>query len=37
VAVVVDNYYSAATGGQDLLSSRAANPTKATNHPIARP
>lgn len=36
VAVVVDNYYSAATGGQDLLSSRAANPTKATNHPIAR-
>lgn len=36
VAVVVDNYYSAATGGQDVLSSRSANPTKATNHPISR-
>lgn len=36
VAVVVDNYYSAATGGQDILSSRAHNPTKATNHPIAK-
>lgn len=36
VAVVVDNYYSAATGGQDILSSRADNPTKATKHPIAK-
>lgn len=36
VALVVDNYYSAATGGQDILSSRANNPTKATNHPIAK-
>lgn len=36
VAVVVDNYYSAATGGQDVLSSRAANPTKATNNPISK-
>ena len=36
VAIVVDNYYSAATGGQDLLSSRADNPTKATNHPITK-
>jgi indolepyruvate ferredoxin oxidoreductase alpha subunit len=36
VAIVVDNHYSAATGGQDLMSSRAANPTKATNNPIAR-
>ncbi|WP_371171193.1 thiamine pyrophosphate-dependent enzyme [Aliiroseovarius sp. 2305UL8-7] len=36
VAVIVDNYYSAATGGQDLLSSRASNPTKATNNPIAK-
>ncbi|MEX0283277.1 MAG: thiamine pyrophosphate-dependent enzyme [Paracoccaceae bacterium] len=35
VAVIVDNYYSAATGGQDLLSSRAFNETKATNNPIA--
>ena len=36
VIVVVDNYYSAATGGQDILSSRAANGTKSTNHPIAK-
>jgi indolepyruvate ferredoxin oxidoreductase alpha subunit len=36
VAVVVDNHYSAATGGQDIMSSRAANPTKSTGHPIAR-
>lgn len=35
VAIIVDNYYSAATGGQDVLSSRAANPTKATNNPIS--
>jgi indolepyruvate ferredoxin oxidoreductase alpha subunit len=35
VAVIVDNYYSAATGGQDVMSSRADNPTKATGHPIA--
>lgn len=35
VALVVDNHYSAATGGQDVMSSRAANPTKATGHPIA--
>ena len=36
VAVIVDNYYSAATGGQDVLSSRAQNATKATNNPISR-
>lgn len=36
VAVIVDNYYSAATGGQDVMSSRADNPTKATKHPIAK-
>ena len=35
VAIIVDNYYSAATGGQDVLSSRAENPTKATQHSIA--
>ncbi|MDE2333031.1 MAG: indolepyruvate ferredoxin oxidoreductase subunit alpha [Rhodospirillales bacterium] len=34
VVVVVDNYYSAATGGQDLLSSRADNKTRSTRHPI---
>ncbi len=36
VAVVVDNYYSAATGGQDVLSSRADNISKSTKHPIAK-
>lgn len=34
VIVIVDNYYSAATGGQDILSSRARNRSKSTNHPI---
>ncbi|MFZ1660466.1 MAG: indolepyruvate ferredoxin oxidoreductase subunit alpha [Paracoccaceae bacterium] len=36
VAVVVDNFYSAATGGQDVMSSRAYNSTKATKNPIAK-
>ena len=36
VAVIVDNYYSAATGGQDIPSSRADNPTKATKNPISK-
>ena len=36
VTVIIDNYYSAATGGQDILSSRAKNDTKATQHPIAK-
>tara|TARA_R110002049_G_scaffold188402_2_gene356896 strand:+ start:104142 stop:106292 length:2151 start_codon:yes stop_codon:yes gene_type:complete len=35
VAVIVDNYYSAATGGQDVLSSRAHNNTKSTGNPIS--
>ncbi|UXU76428.1 MULTISPECIES: thiamine pyrophosphate-dependent enzyme [unclassified Paracoccus (in: a-proteobacteria)] len=35
VIVIVDNFYSSATGGQDILSSRADNPSKATQHPIA--
>jgi indolepyruvate ferredoxin oxidoreductase alpha subunit len=34
VILVVDNYYSAATGGQDILSSRASNKTRSTKHPI---
>lgn len=34
VVVIVDNYYSAATGGQDILSSRVKNQTKNTNNPI---
>jgi indolepyruvate ferredoxin oxidoreductase alpha subunit len=36
VALIVDNYYSAATGGQDIPSSRAVNPTKSTGNPISR-
>jgi len=35
VVLVVDNHYSAATGGQDLLSSRAANRSRSTRHAIA--
>ncbi len=34
--VVVDNGYSAATGGQDILSSKADNAIRATNNPIAK-
>ena len=34
--VVVDNGYSAATGGQDILSSKAVNSLRATNNPIAK-
>ena len=34
VIVIVDNNYSAATGGQDLLSSRADNANRSTKHPI---
>jgi len=34
VIVIIDNYYSAATGGQDILSSRAENLFRSTKHPI---
>jgi len=34
VIVVIDNYYSAATGGQDVMSSRALNPQRSTNNTI---
>ncbi len=34
VIIIVDNFYSAATGGQDILSSRADNKSKSTNHTI---
>ena len=34
IAVIVDNYYSAATGGQDIPSSRARNDSKATGNSI---
>ncbi|HEY6514173.1 MAG TPA: indolepyruvate ferredoxin oxidoreductase subunit alpha [Burkholderiaceae bacterium] len=36
VFVIVDNNYSAATGGQDILSSRASNPNRSTMHAIER-
>ncbi len=36
VFVIVDNNYSAATGGQDIPSSRAVNPNRSTMHPIER-
>jgi indolepyruvate ferredoxin oxidoreductase, alpha subunit len=36
VVMVVDNFYSAATGGQDVMSSRADNATKATGNPISK-
>jgi indolepyruvate ferredoxin oxidoreductase alpha subunit len=36
VTVIIDNGYSAATGGQDILSSRADNKVRATRHPIER-
>ena len=34
VILLVDNYYSAATGGQDLLSSRAQPSNRSTRHPL---
>jgi indolepyruvate ferredoxin oxidoreductase alpha subunit len=36
VIMVVDNFYSSATGGQDILSSRADNPERSTNNPIGK-
>ncbi len=36
VTLIIDNGYSAATGGQDILSSRADNKERATRHPIER-
>jgi indolepyruvate ferredoxin oxidoreductase alpha subunit len=35
VILVVDNFYSSATGGQDLPSSRAVNKRRSTNNSIA--
>jgi indolepyruvate ferredoxin oxidoreductase alpha subunit len=34
LTVIIDNGYSAATGGQDILSSRAPNARRAGNHSI---
>ncbi|MEB5966338.1 MULTISPECIES: indolepyruvate ferredoxin oxidoreductase subunit alpha [Comamonas] len=36
LTIVVDNSYTSATGGQDILSSAARNPTRSTNHAIER-
>ncbi len=36
VVLVVDNHYSAATGGQDIPSSRADNRSRSTQHAIAK-
>ncbi|MDH5455857.1 MAG: indolepyruvate ferredoxin oxidoreductase subunit alpha, partial [Gammaproteobacteria bacterium] len=36
LTIVVDNNYSAATGGQDLLSSTAGNRNRSTQHPIEK-
>ena len=34
LTIVVDNSYTSATGGQDILSSTAVNPTRSTGHEI---
>ncbi|HSN33464.1 MAG TPA: indolepyruvate ferredoxin oxidoreductase subunit alpha, partial [Ideonella sp.] len=34
LTIVVDNSYTSATGGQDILSSTAENPTRSTGHAI---
>ena len=36
LTIVVDNSYTSATGGQDILSSKALNPTRSTNHAIEK-
>lgn len=36
VFLIVDNFYSSATGGQDILSSRAPNGSRKTNNPIEK-
>jgi indolepyruvate ferredoxin oxidoreductase alpha subunit len=36
VTVIVDNFYSAATGGQDILSSRAKNKSRSTGNMITK-
>jgi indolepyruvate ferredoxin oxidoreductase alpha subunit len=36
LTIVVDNSYTAATGGQDIPSSSAHNPTRSTNHAIEK-
>jgi indolepyruvate ferredoxin oxidoreductase alpha subunit len=36
LTIVVDNAYTSATGGQDILSSTALNPTRSTGHAIEK-
>lgn len=36
VIIVVDNFYSSATGGQDILSSRVDNPSRSTQNQITK-
>lgn len=36
LTIIVDNGYSAATGGQDILSSKAEMPRRSTNNPIEK-
>jgi len=36
LTIVVDNSYTSATGGQDILSSTALNPTRSTGHEIEK-
>jgi indolepyruvate ferredoxin oxidoreductase alpha subunit len=36
LTIIVDNGYSAATGGQDILSSKAQNANRQTNNPIEK-
>lgn len=36
LTIIIDNNYAAATGGQDVLSSRAVNATRSTGHEIER-
>ena len=36
VTIVVDNFYSAATGGQHIPSSRGADKSRSTHHPIEK-
>ncbi len=36
LTIIIDNDYSAATGGQDILSSSAHNSTRSTRHPIEK-
>ena len=36
LTIIVDNNYTAATGGQDTLSSKAPNPSRSTGHAIEK-